>query len=172
MRLKVFGICLNSPSHMLFKRLIVIELRQYGAGIFSHAMTVPLAFIWRVFLVYIDIDLGYPLLNPTHKASIELPEIHRKCRLESFLVRFNLIVLQNEFPQPFEAVLASDVVDYEVGLKVGEVQIGAVLRAAKALVEIRERQQFFLLEGAHQIQTLTTSPVRPTFALLPYRNTL
>ena len=103
---------------------------------------------------------------------IELPEAHRKCRLESFLVRFNLIVLHNEFSQPFEAVLASDVVDYEVGLKVGEVQIGAVLRAAKALVEIRERQQFFLLEGAHQIQTLTTSPVRPTFALLPYRNTL
>ena len=97
-------------------------------------MPMTLAFIWRIFFMHIDVDLGNALLDPRQESCVKFCQRNSKRLIESLGIGFYFVVLHYQRTEAFETVFAGYIVDDQIRLKVRKAKVCAVLRTTKAFV--------------------------------------
>ena len=130
------------------------------------------AFVGQIFGMYIDVNLGDTAIDPASKSCIELLQILIEDFIKSLFFFFDKCILVNQLNQLLKPVLIGYEIDYQIGLKIGEAQIGTVLCPRESRIQISYMQQLILFRGTYQIQSLASAPVRSALTFFINRNSL
>ena len=172
MSLKIPRVVFQPLLHVADEGGVAVKFRQHRAGVLADAVTVTLASVGPVLLVDVDIQPRSPPRRPGSESAVEGVQAHIEGRAETGIVILELAVLMHQFQQPFEAELLGDELHHQIGLKIGEAEVGAALGAGEAGVETGHRQQPPVLHRPNQVKALLAAPVGAGLPLLPHRDAL